>query len=101
MSCWENLRVKSNASKTAGERGGELNVQAEFFRWYSSMEFGEDADVRVKRWNGLTAVAKSPSVTTLEALTRLAFRKKLQNMTVDANQLREQLAADGPPLGKL
>ncbi len=63
------------------------------------MEFGEDADVRVKRWNGLTAVAKSPSVTTLEALTRLAFRKKLQNMTVDANQLREQLAADGPPLG--
>jgi len=99
VSCWENLRVKSNASKTAGERGGELNVQAEFFRWYSSMEFGEDADVRVKRWNGLTAVAKSPSVTTLEALTRLAFRKKLQNMTVDANQLREQLAADGPPLG--
>ncbi|MBK9392609.1 MAG: hypothetical protein IPN40_01530 [Uliginosibacterium sp.] len=63
------------------------------------MEFSEDADVRAKRWNGLTAVAKSPSAATLEALTRLAFRTKLQNMSGEASQLREQLAANGPPLG--
>ena len=74
-------------------------MQADFFRWYSSMEFGEDADTRAKRWDGLTAVVKSPSVTTLEVLTRLAFRTKIQNRTGEANQLREKLAGGGPPLG--
>lgn len=74
-------------------------MQTNFFGWYSSMEFSEDADVRAKRWNGLTAVAKSPSAATLEVLTRLAFRTKLQNMTGEAGQLREQLAAGSPSLG--
>jgi hypothetical protein len=74
-------------------------VQSQFFGWYRSMEFSEDADVRAKRWNGLTAVAKSPSATMLEVLTRLAFRMKLQNMNGEAGQLREQLAAGSPPLG--
>lgn len=74
-------------------------MQDDFFNWYSSMEFSGDTDVRLKRWNSVLAVAKAPSPGTLEVLTRLAFRTKMQPFSAEAAQLREQLADGAPPLG--
>ena len=73
-------------------------MQEQFFSWYSGMEFGENPEVRAQRWTSLQAIAKSPSGTTLEVLTRLAFRAKLQHMSNEAGQIRGQLAEGGLPL---
>ena len=74
-------------------------MQDDFYTWYSSMEFSGDTDVRLKRWNSVVAVAKAPSPGTLEVLTRLAFRTKMQPFSAEASQLREQLADGAPPPG--
>lgn len=73
-------------------------MQDNFFTWYSSMEFSGNGDVRLKRWNSLVAVSKAPSPSTLEVLTRLAFRAKLLPFVAEAALIREQLAEGGPPL---
>lgn len=73
-------------------------MQDQFNQWYSGMEFGENPEVRAQRWAALRATAKSPSMTTLEVLVRLAFRTKMQQMATDASQVRTRLADGGPPL---
>lgn len=73
-------------------------MQDQFFGWYNGMELGENPEVRSQRWNSVQAIAKSPSGTTLEVLTRLAFRAKLQHLSNEAGHIRSQLAEGGPPL---
>lgn len=73
-------------------------MRDKFNEWYSGMEFGEDAEVRAQRWTALQAATKSPSMTTLEVLVRLAFRTKMQQLATDAGQVRSQLAEGGTAL---
>lgn len=73
-------------------------MQEKFNVWYSGMEFGENPEVRAQRWAALQAATKSPSMTTLEVLVRLAFRTKMQQLATDAGQVRSQLAEGGPAL---
>jgi len=73
-------------------------VQEQFNSWYSGMEFADNPEVRAQRYAAIQAVAKSPSMTTLEVLVRLAFRTKMQNLSSEAGQVRSQLADGGPAL---
>jgi hypothetical protein len=74
-------------------------VQTEFFTWYSSMEFNDDAGVRERRWNNLLSITKAPSDRILEALVRLAFRTKQPPFAAEVTQVRAQLAEDASPVG--
>lgn len=69
-----------------------------FDSWYSGMEFSENADARSQRWASIQSVAKNPNSTTLEVLTRLAFRTKLKPYVTEAGQVRTQLAEGGSAL---
>lgn len=73
-------------------------MQDQFKGWYSGMEFGENPEVRAQRWAAIQAVTKSPSMTKLEVLVRLAFRTKLLSLATDGSQVRNQLAEGGPAL---
>lgn len=73
-------------------------MQNHFDSWYSGMEFSENGDVRSRRWASIQSIAKNPTATTLEVLTRLAFRTKLQPLAAEAGQVRTQLAEGGPAL---
>lgn len=73
-------------------------MQEQFNGWYGGMEFSENAEVRAQRYAALHAASRSPSMTTLEILVRLAFRTKMQNVSTEAGQVRNQLAGAGPAL---
>jgi hypothetical protein len=70
-------------------------VQEKFNGWYGGMEFSENAEVRAQRYAAIQAASRSPSMTTLEVLVRLAFRTKMQNLSTEAGQVRNQLAEAG------
>ena len=73
-------------------------MQDQFDNWYSGMEFSENADIRSRRWASIQSISKNPTATTLEVLTRLAFRTKLQPLAAEAGQVRTLLAEGGPAL---
>lgn len=73
-------------------------MQEQFNGWYGGMEFSENAEVRAQRYAAIQAAARSPSITTLEVLVRLAFRTKMQNLSTEAGQVRNRLAEAGPAL---
>jgi len=73
-------------------------MQGQFNGWYGGMEFSENAEVRAQRYVAIQAASRSPSMTTLEILVRLAFRTKMQNLSTEAGQVRSQLAEAGPAL---
>ncbi|MGN7875934.1 GTPase-associated system all-helical protein GASH [Roseateles sp. 22389] len=73
-------------------------MQEQFNGWYGGMEFAENAEVRAQRYAAIQAASRSPSMTTLEVLVRLAFRTKMQNLSTEAGQVRNQLAEAGPAL---
>lgn len=90
--------LKSNALKRVTEKTKGSIVQDQFNGWYSAMEFDENPEIRAQRWAALQAATKSPSMTTLEVLVRLAFRTKLQQLATVAGQVRGHLAEGGPAL---
>lgn len=73
-------------------------MQDQFDSWYSVMEFSENADARSRRWASIQSFSTNPTATTLEVLTRLAFRTKLPPLTAEAGQVRTMLAEGGPAL---
>lgn len=73
-------------------------MQKQFNGWYGGLEFAEDAEVRALRYAASQAVSRSPTLMTLEVLVRLAFRTKMQNLSTEAGQVRNQLAEAGPAL---
>lgn len=73
-------------------------MQEQFNGWYGGMEFAENAEVRAQRYAAIQTASRSPSMTTLEVLVRLAFRTKMQSLAAEAGQVRNQLAEAGPAL---
>ncbi len=67
-------------------------MQADFYNWYSSMELNGDETTRSARWMQVQAVAKTPTKSTLESLTRLTFRTKLSEY--DTSAVRSMFTSD-------
>ncbi|MCX7258597.1 MAG: GTPase-associated system all-helical protein GASH [Polaromonas sp.] len=70
-------------------------MQNQFYSWYRGMEFSENTDVRSRRWASIQSISKNPTATTLEVLTRLAFRTKLPPLAAEAGRVRTLLAEGG------
>jgi len=74
-------------------------VQDDFYRWYASMSFGDDAGHAEKRWQAIDALVEKSTRQTLGVLTRLAFRVKLQMSAPEIAEVRSKLGGELQPPG--
>lgn len=76
-------------------------MQDNFSGWYASLSFSEDHGQAEKRFGAVKALMKDPTPATLEVLTRLAFRMRIQMPTAtEVAEIRSKLTGDLPSPGE-
>lgn len=70
-----------------------------FSHWYASVSFGEDDGHADKRFEAVKALIADATAETLEVLTRLAFRMKIQMSAPEIAEVRSKLTGELQPPG--